>query len=44
MSWDRDAVYYFGAAMGLEQKIKGTNIMLGPGVNLARVPQVRQHT
>lgn len=25
-------------AMGLEQRTKGTNVMLGPGVNLARVP------
>ena len=28
----------WGAAMGAEQKLKGTNVMLGPDVNLARVP------
>ena len=28
----------FGAANGLEHKIKGANVMLGPGVNLARIP------
>jgi beta-glucosidase len=28
----------YGAAMGREQWLKGTNVMLGPGVNLARVP------
>jgi beta-glucosidase len=28
----------WGAAMGLEQKQKGTNVMLGPDINLARVP------
>ena len=27
----------WGAAMGAEQKLKGTNVMLGPDVNLARV-------
>ena len=30
--------WQFGAAMGAEQKIKGTNVMLGPGINLARTP------
>ena len=28
----------YGQGMGREQFLKGTNIMLGPGVNLARVP------
>ena len=37
-SWDRDLVFAFGAAMGREQYLKGTNVMLGPGINLARVP------
>jgi beta-glucosidase len=28
----------FGAGMGREQYLKGSNVMLGPGINLARVP------
>jgi beta-glucosidase len=31
-------MYAFGKGMGQEQYAKGTNVMLGPGVNLARVP------
>ncbi len=38
MSWDPNAMYEFGRAMGAEQFIKGTNVMLGPAMNLARVP------
>ena len=38
MSWDPEMMYSYGQAMGLEQWKKGTNVMLGPGVNLARVP------
>lgn len=38
MSWDPLQMEAFGAAMGLEQYKKGTNVMLGPAVNLARVP------
>ena len=37
-SWDPELMYQYGAAMGREQWLKGTNVMLGPGVNLARVP------
>jgi beta-glucosidase len=37
-SWDPAMSYAFGASMGREQYLKGTNVMLGPGVNLARVP------
>ena len=37
-SWDTEAMYAYGYAMGQEQWRKGTNVMLGPGVNLARVP------
>jgi beta-glucosidase len=37
-SWDRNAMYDFGAGMGKEQFMKGSTVMLGPGVNLARVP------
>ncbi len=38
MTWDPELMYQYGAAMGREQYLKGTNVMLGPGVNLARVP------
>jgi beta-glucosidase len=38
MSWNPEDSFAFGQAMGAEQYIKGTNVMLGPGVNLARVP------
>lgn len=38
MSWDTELAEAWGAAMGAEQSIKGTNVMLGPAVNLARVP------
>ncbi len=38
MSWNTTAMQAYGAAMGAEQYIKGTNVMLGPAVNLARVP------
>jgi beta-glucosidase len=37
-TWNVTAMAAFGAAMGEEQFAKGANIMLGPGVNLARVP------
>ena len=37
-SWDADLAFRFGKAMGEEQFGKGTNVMLGPGTNLARVP------
>ena len=37
-SWDTDLLTRWGAAMGREQYLKGTNVMLGPGTNLARVP------
>lgn len=38
-SWDEELMALYGSAMGTEQRIKGSNIMLGPMVNLARVPQ-----
>ena len=38
MSWSTDMMAKFGAGMGLEQYRKGSTVMLGPGVNLARVP------
>lgn len=37
-TWDTAAMGAFGAGMGREQYLKGSNVMLGPGVNLARVP------
>lgn len=37
-SWDPELMAEYGAGMGLEQYKKGTNFMLGPGVNLARLP------
>ena len=38
MAWSPDLMREWGAAMGAEQRGKGTNVMLGPDVNLARVP------
>ena len=38
MTWDPALMYAYGAAMGREQYLKGSNVMLGPGVNLARLP------
>jgi beta-glucosidase len=37
-AWSTDLMAQWGTAMGREQKKKGTNVMLGPDVNLARVP------
>ncbi|KAH3745640.1 glycoside hydrolase superfamily [Pelomyxa schiedti] len=37
-SWDPDMYYQFAQGMAEEQWIKGTNVMLGPMNNLARVP------
>jgi beta-glucosidase len=37
-SWDADAMFEYGRAMGQEQYLKGTNVMLGPAINQARVP------
>eukprot|EP01088_Endostelium_zonatum_P004366 TRINITY_DN155_c0_g1_i1.p1 TRINITY_DN155_c0_g1~~TRINITY_DN155_c0_g1_i1.p1 ORF type:complete len:686 (-),score=171.82 TRINITY_DN155_c0_g1_i1:99-2156(-) len=37
-TWDRELMHQFGQGMGYEQRLKGTNIMLGPMVNLLRVP------
>lgn len=38
-TWDRELAELWGAAMGAEFRGKGSNIQLGPGMNLARVPQ-----
>jgi beta-glucosidase len=37
-SWDANSMYNFGAAMAQEQRTKGTNVLLGPMINLARIP------
>jgi len=37
-TWDRELMHQFGQGMGYEQRLKGTNVMLGPMVNLLRVP------
>ena len=37
-TWNTTAMRVYGAAMGAEQRGKGTNVMLGPGVCLTRVP------
>jgi beta-glucosidase len=36
-SWDEDLMRQYGTALGKEQRLKGTNVMLGPMVNIARV-------
>ena len=38
-SWDRALLEKWGATMGEEFFLKGANVQLGPGMNLARVPQ-----
>lgn len=37
-SWDTQLMYQWGVALGKEQRMKGTNVMLGPMINIARVP------
>lgn len=37
-SWDSKLMYAWASAMAEEQFKKGTNVMLGPDINLARVP------
>ena len=37
-TWDPELCYQYGKAMGEEFFQKGTNVQLGPGMNLARVP------
>lgn len=37
-AWDVDLMQAFGSAMATEQRGQGNNVMLGPGVCLARVP------
>jgi len=37
-TWNPSSMHTWSAAMGREQRVKGTNIMLGPMINIARVP------
>ena len=38
-TWDADLAYKWGEAMGREFREKGANVLLGPGMNVARVPK-----
>ncbi len=38
-TWDRSLAQDYGAALGAETKAKGQNILLGPMVNIVRVPE-----
>lgn len=38
-SWDIGLMNQFGRALGLEQRIKGTTVMLGPTIDVVRVPE-----
>lgn len=38
MSWNPDLVERMGIAMGKEFRTKGAHVLLGPGVNILRVP------
>jgi beta-glucosidase len=38
-SWDPDLAREFGASVGSDARARGVNIMLGPAVNINRVPQ-----
>ncbi len=37
-SWDRELMEQVGGAMGLEARLEGVNIILGPGCNIKRSP------
>jgi len=37
-TWDLELMYLYSKAMAKEQKMKGTNIMLAPMINIARIP------
>lgn len=38
-TWDPEAVYLWGSTIGQEFHKKGTQIALGPGMNVNRIPQ-----
>ncbi|NQX10339.1 glycoside hydrolase family 3 C-terminal domain-containing protein [Microbacteriaceae bacterium VKM Ac-2855] len=37
-SWDRDLLWNLGAALGVEARALGVDVLLGPGVNIKRSP------
>lgn len=37
-SWDRDLALLYGKSVGEEARYRGKNVLLGPGVNIARTP------
>ena len=37
-TWDTGLAYQYGAALGREAKARGIQMLLGPGVNIARTP------
>jgi hypothetical protein len=37
-TWDEDLAFAYGEALGVEFRGKGSNMVLGPGVNMHRVP------
>lgn len=37
-TWDPELAYQYGAALGREAKARGIQMLLGPGVNIARTP------
>lgn len=37
-TWDRDLIYARGDGLGAQFRGKGVNVMLGPGMNMARAP------
>ena len=38
-NWDRNATYNWGVALGTEFRAKGANMILGPSLNVHRVPR-----
>lgn len=38
-TWDTSLMYKFGQYTAEEQVIKGTNVQLGPMMNIARIPR-----
>ncbi|HEY0307435.1 MAG TPA: glycoside hydrolase family 3 C-terminal domain-containing protein [Acidobacteriaceae bacterium] len=37
-SWDTDLAVKMGAALGRDSRVRGVDLLLGPGVNIARAP------
>lgn len=38
-TWDKTLAYDYGSALGAESKAKGQNVLLGPMINIVRVPE-----